>query len=176
MVDAHLHGSHESDPKMNEPHHRSSFLFTWNPDLYPWEKVRQEWTRYLSGQSAYLRWSCGRSTKPRAGDAAYLMRLRSEPYGIIAFGTITSKEPYTSIAEHTGEEQNFVDMQPHLLLDPTRDALFDPRILNVDYNWTPQSSGVLIREDAAAALSTAILQLIDQQPITFLDKSLGGQR
>ena len=137
------------------------FLLTWNPKLFPWEKVRKEWDDYLNGDTEYLSWSCSNTKRIRYGDRVYLMRVGVEPKGIIGVGDVVSERPYRDYAEHNQQEQNYIDLKPFLLRDPDLQGVIDPRFLDTDYNWTPMGSGVEIPGDVAEELSSLILEIND---------------
>lgn len=92
----------------------------------------------------------------------YLMRLGVEPKGIIGSG-VSTREPFEAphwdpARASAGVMANYTEISFDVLLDPDRVAPFDPResltAIIRDWNWTPQSSGIEIPANVAAALAT----------------------
>lgn len=111
-----------------------------------------------SGQPS--RWST-RNGHVRAGDRVYLMRVGQPPKGIAASGFVVGS-PY--MAAHwngePGKTKQYVDVTWDRAFDIDSDPPFplsDLEQLAPEYDWTPQSSGVVIPPQIAARLEAAWL-------------------
>ncbi len=134
---------------------QNTFLFAWNPDNWVWKDLEQNIEELNNTGKLTLKWSCISHTKVRPGDRAFLVRLGIAPKGIIGSGTVIS-EPFLS--PHWGEKNKDV---PRVLIE--FDILLDANnesVLPLDYiknkipsqNWTPQSSGISIKNEVIDAL------------------------
>jgi 5-methylcytosine-specific restriction enzyme B len=106
-----------------------------------------------------MQWRCA-SSKPKEGDAAYLMRTGVAPRGIVAAGIVV-RAPfegphYDSARANAGEMANFVEVQFSGVRDTARDEIISREVLAQRFphqEWSPQGSGIQI--DSAAALALA---------------------
>lgn len=68
-----------------------TFLLTWNPDRWQWHDVEEVRAAVSAGTSSAQRaWSTGRRTDIRTGERLFLLRLGSEPRGIVGSGHAAS--------------------------------------------------------------------------------------
>jgi 5-methylcytosine-specific restriction protein A len=116
-------------------------------------------------------WSCRSHKSIRPGDRAFLARVGSTPRGIFASGKVVS-EPFLS--QHWSVEDKDV---PRVLIE--FDTLLNPEkepILTVDnldkgnllkQNWTPQSSGISIKSEAADELEEEWFEFLRTQNIRY---------
>ncbi|WP_019022267.1 McrB family protein [Thioalkalivibrio sp. ALE23] len=137
------------------------WLLAWNPHKWPWDELLDDRLRVVKGESVTKRWSTA-SGQVGEGDTAYIMRLGTEPRGLIAQGNIASA-PYEG--EHwdperakQGEKAQFVDITLTDLRDPKADDILPlDRLeseINTDQQWTPQQSGIEIKPAAAKQVGT----------------------
>ena len=124
-----------------------TFLYTWNPDNWPWVDQADAIRRVNDAEPYELYWSCG-SKKKEIGDCFLLMRLGVEPKGIIGCGYISSR-PFTmphwdSAKRAAGKTAVRTDLLFKALAD--RPLIGHKELLRrfPDYNWTPQMSGMLV--------------------------------
>lgn len=71
----------------------AAFLFSWNPEKYPWKSLRKDIVRirrkgFLTGW-----WSCGNRTDLPKGSEFFLIRLGPALKGLVGRG-VTASEPY----------------------------------------------------------------------------------
>ena len=136
----------------------SSWLLSWNPSRWNWDKLAADRATTISGDKADNRWRCS-SSKPREGDRVFLIRTGSPPKGVVAVGKVT-RAPYE--AEHweqaradAGETTRFVDVAFDSVRDATKDEIVPLEQLQSNepgQEWNPQSSGIEIKAKAARSL------------------------
>jgi len=132
----------------------NTYLLEWNPEYYPWDKVKAGMEESRQSGSAAIRWDVGDNKNHRPGDRAFMMRVQSS-HGIIGAGWITS---LPEVGPHwrqdkAGDTYTFVMVVfDHLVAQPliTLDELNHPPFTG--YWWTPPQSGRLIPEPFATVL------------------------
>ena len=138
----------------------NSFLFAWNPNR--WERTDLNDCIDQLENVGYVerRWSCGNSKSIKKGDRVFLMRLNEEPRGIMGSGF--AKSSYY-VAPHwdgtKGKTSNYIDIEFDILINPSKDVLFDKSLLNnIDpenvQQWFPQQSGISIKAEVIEALES----------------------
>src|SRR5664280_1078612 len=150
----------------------STFLLTWNPDKWFWDPSDQLATikQTSSGLSVKDQWSTGSRKKgiTPGKDRFFLLRLGSEPRGIIGTGLITSpvfQGPHWD-PNRPGEIANYVKVTWDVLLeddDLLPLALVRSQIARKD-DWEPQGGGVLLEPPADVALETLWASHLRQAP------------
>jgi len=148
-----------------------TWLFTWNPESWPWESMADDRAKTHAGSTVTHRWACtNRSVK--TGDKAYMKKVGKPPRGIMAVGNIVTE---TYEAPHWEEKSAaegkiiwYVDIAFSRIQDPlskdpyiTQDDL--KKIASDKQDWSPQSSGIEIKPRSAGVLET------------LWDKVIGGQ-
>ena len=157
---------------------QNSYLFVWNPNKWhQWTDPNNE--PYIEKNIEELKntgkvtlmWSCRSHKSIRPGDRAFLARVGSTPRGIFASGKVVS-EPFLS--QHWSGEDKDV---PRVLIE--FDTLLNPEkepILTVDnldkgnlskQTWTPQSSGISIKPEAADELEEEWFEFLRTQNIRY---------
>jgi 5-methylcytosine-specific restriction protein B len=139
----------------------NSWLLSWNPENWQWQTLAADRAATAKGQTVIMSWSCA-STKPKEGDAAFLMKTGTPPRGIVAVGTIV-KGPfenthYDAAKAAAGEVANFVEVGFTAVRDAARDTIVDREALverHPTQVWSPQASGISV--DTAAARTVANL-------------------
>lgn len=155
-----------------------TYLFTWNPKKWPWEDLALRANESAIGKIVFEPWSCTVNFKQiRKNDRAFLIKLgRQKPQGIIASGWTTS-EPY--LYRHyneekaaRGEKTYFADCEWERLLNPDVD---EPLLLAelkkgklASMNWTPQSSGVKIRNEIVVELEAKWAAHVGRTPLAIV--------
>lgn len=143
---------------------QNSFLLTWNPNKYIWHDFQQQWEAVQVGHRVEERWSCGNSKKLQIGDRVFLMVLGQQKFhGIIASGVVTqgSFEDVTWNPESSRHTSRYVMFEYDALLHPEYYDLFNPHIINDTYNWTPQTSGLIITDNVAEQLNQHWREYLD---------------
>ncbi|MFA0531598.1 McrB family protein [Vibrio breoganii] len=133
----------------------SVYLLTWNPKHFSTggEGSKSGTLEYTHGQE--VRWSC-HSQQPNIGDTVYLIRVGIEPRGIVAKGVV-SKESY--LAEHwsdASKQKRYIDFKLEGLRSNCEQGLLPMMLLQgamPDQKWSPQTSGIEIRQEYCETLS-----------------------
>ena len=138
-----------------------TYLITWNP---------QKWNRWPGGYASVV--SQVNSGKPyieswtfsnsevKPGDICYLVRLGDDPRGIIAKGIVKSKKykaPHYDLDRAAkGETTDHVDVEFSEMIDYQTDNFIpwsDLAELFPEQMWTPQSSGIAIKDEYTSDLN-----------------------
>lgn len=153
-----------------------SYIYTWNPNKWHWDDLAEAICRINSEETYVTRWSCGNTKKIEKGDRFFLMRLGSEPKGIMGCGTILS-QPYEH--EHwdnelatTGKTALRTDLAFEVLSDQPLIELEELQERYPDINWTPHSSGTSIPSATAGQLA---LLLSQHAKVPFAQTPSGAQ-
>jgi len=130
----------------------SSYLFGWNPDIWPWNEMAQDRSNVIASQTVTYDWQCANS-HAQPGDLAWIMRYGSgiTAKGIVAKGIITSV-PFP--AHHPTVPQK---MTPHVTIKITeiRPEVVPFSALEHAYSaqtWNPRQSGIQIKSEAVLRL------------------------
>lgn len=134
----------------------NTYLFTWNPRKFSWDDFQQDWENVYSGNRPRFEWSCGNTKRIAVGDRVFMMRLgwQEKVKGLMLSGWVTV-EPMED--KHWDENRGssmalYLEIEPDILLHHNIDILFDPTTLQMNYDWYPQRSGVLIPADISELL------------------------
>src|SRR5687767_8636905 len=129
----------------------NTYLFIWNPQRWDWYYIEESIKEVRQTGKTEERWSCGNTKSIRAGDRFFLMKLGTEPKGIIAAGYVKSN---IFLAKHwsgSNKEMNCVLLDFDVLLNPDKEPILSLETLNagglVKQMWTPQASGISIRPE-----------------------------
>ena len=136
----------------------ATYLLAWNPKRYVWAQLDDIIAQVQAKGSAPDRWSCGLVRNIEPGSRFFLIRLGSEPRGIVGTGEILSapnEEPHWSAERaKAGETTRGVDILfenlqwlPRVGRDELDEAPF------ADMKWDTQMSGIRIPDEIASALS-----------------------
>ena len=128
-----------------------TYLFVWNPKRWVWDTLEQDIEQIdLTGKISQ-RWSCGNNKSIQPGDRIFLVKLGTEPNGIIGSGFARTE----AFAERhwSGENKKafYIDIDFEILLNPEKEPILTIDILKMgklsEQNWTPQASGISIRPE-----------------------------
>lgn len=124
---------------------QNTFLFSWNPNHWDWDDIDDNIEELNTEGTLTIAWSCQSHKKIKVGDRAFIVRLGTEPKGIMASGYITSHSYLgTNIKE---EEAYCVDIEFEYILNPRNAPLLSLETLRSkmpNQHWTPQASGTAI--------------------------------
>jgi 5-methylcytosine-specific restriction enzyme A len=129
-----------------------SFLLNWNPKTWDWATLDDEIQEVTLYGSLIRPWRC-LSKQVQVGDRMFLVRLGIEPKGVFGSGYAASQ----SYLDEDGI--NCVDIQIDFLINPIANP---ERLLTLnslkenmpDQHWTPEGSGIRIRESVIEKLET----------------------
>lgn len=138
------------------------FLITWNP--YKWNRWPGGYASIVkqvnSGKSYTESWTFSNS-EVKVGDTCYLMRLGEEPRGIVAKGVVKSgiyQAPHYDLERaRNGETTDHVDVEFTEMIDYESDDFLRWEDLKAQFPqqmWTPQSSGIIVRDKVVSELKT----------------------
>lgn len=139
-----------------------TYLIVWNPKRWTWENLEESVEQVDLKGKCEIRWSCGKTKSIKPGDRIFLVKVGTEPKGIIGAG-FTKTIPYTN--RHWGNENSdslYIDIDLEVLLNPFKEPILELNILKTgrlsEQMWTPQSSGISVRPE-----------LVDELEATWLD-------
>jgi Domain of unknown function (DUF6438) len=173
----------------------STFLLTWNPSKhFRWENLQTEIEEVESGFHQGTSWSCGVTRRIVEGDRVFLMRLGDEPRGMVGSGRVERydlsgaarrvypgsavyeapyREDQSDQARHTRKTALYVDVRWEALLDPGLGTLPLSWLEGLNEGlprekrqiWTPQNSGITVREGVVAALEAGWAEFLASREI-----------
>jgi 5-methylcytosine-specific restriction protein A len=137
-----------------------TFLLTWNPNRWPWFDLAKEANEIAAGKTVIGRWSCGNTKYIQKGDRVFLVRLGSEPKGIVGSGWVVKlphlDKHWSAEKSSDGKEGLFIEFEWERLINSNIDLPLSlsklPKGKLGQRSWTPQSSGTQIQNDLAAEL------------------------
>lgn len=136
-----------------------TILLAWNPERFPWGDLRAELEKVKRDGRATDRWSVGNRRYLESGARFFLIRLGSEPRGIVGSGWTTSPPfdaPHWDLRRaEQGGIARYVDILFDTLAESpliTMDDLNNPPLS--DMHWPIQMSGVEIPVHVAVKLET----------------------
>ena len=148
----------------------NTFLFVWNPKRWTWNNIEDDVERVDKTGKIKERWSCGNTKSIQVGDRIFLIKVGTEPKGIIASGFATTT-PY--LERHwSGDNRQayYIDIEFEVLLNPEKEPILTIDLLNSgnlakQYSWTPQASGITVRHDIVEELEAVWFDFINTQQI-----------
>lgn len=147
----------------------NTYLFVWNPNRWTWDTIENDIEQVdLTGKCSQ-RWSCGNTKSIRPGDRIFLLKLGTEPKGLIAAGFATTS-PFSG-KHWSGENKEalYVDVDFEVLLNPDREPILTINILSKGnlskQNWRPQASGISIRPELIDDLEAVWFDFLTTQKI-----------
>ncbi len=147
-----------------------TYLFVWNPKRWTWDTIEDDIEQVDKTGKTKLRWSCGNTKSIQIGDRIFLVKLGTEPKGIIAAGfAMTTPFP----EKHwSGENRQglFIQIDFEVLLNPEKEPILTIDILKTgnlskQYSWTPQASGITVRPDIVDELEAVWFDFLNTQKI-----------
>lgn len=133
-----------------------TYLFAWNPKRWTWDDLDEQVERVGVIGQADDRWSTGNTKDLPAGSRFFLIRLGTEPKGIMGSGFTLSAPhsgPHWDLNRASGAEALYADIRFEFL---SRDVLVPWEELQQSpfsaFSWGIQSSGIRIPEPLAEAL------------------------
>lgn len=133
-----------------------TYLFAWNPKRSQWDDLDEQVERVVVIGQADDSWSTGNTKNLPAGSRFFLIRLRTEPKGIIGSGlTLTSpySAPHWDVNQPAGAEALYADIMFDFL---SRDVLVTWAELQKRpfsaFHWGIRASGARVPEPVAEAL------------------------
>ena len=127
----------------------NTYLFLWNPKKWSWKTLEQDIEQIdLTGRCSE-RWSCGNTKSIQSGDRIFLLKVGTEPKGIVAAGFATSTPFYDRHWSGENRETLYIDVDFEVLLNADREPILTTEILKTGIlakqNWKPMGSGSSIK-------------------------------
>lgn len=155
----------------------NTYLLTWNPTRWDWESLAADALQSRLGDMVEMRWSCGNTKRIVVDDRVFLIRLRSEPRGIVAAGWARSAPVLDAHWEgaraEEGEQALYVDTDFECILDVVNELplpLDELQRALPEFHWTPQASGHQIPSDIASQLEATWAAHVGRPPATLRDE------
>ena len=137
----------------------ATYLFAWNPRLWPWPELPRLSKGIARRGFADIEWSSGRARKIEPGSRAFMLRLGVPPKGVIGSG-VTISAPEAAL--HWRPEKASAGTLTHYLRLRLETLVETPVITFDDlavppfsrYRWGIRQSGTYLPETLAEALET----------------------
>lgn len=124
----------------------NTYLFTWNPDKFPWAK-QKEMIAKLPNEKPIHQWKTTRINNIGINDTFLLMKLGAIPKhkkGIVGIGKISSNVYKDKDVIKNIEQVNFIDLEFSNLSESPLISLTDLEKIDPNMNWTPESNGIFV--------------------------------
>jgi 5-methylcytosine-specific restriction protein A len=134
-----------------------TFLLSWNPTQWSWDYLHDSIAQVAQHGYSDDHWSCGNRRDIDIGDRFYLIRLGSDPRGIVASGYVTS----AAYDDAHWDKQRAANGDTSIYVKVRFDAIAEEPIIPITeldqpplntFHWHTQSSGILIPNDIADAI------------------------
>ncbi|WP_305421173.1 McrB family protein [Photobacterium leiognathi] len=133
----------------------SVYLLTWNPKHFSTGGDGSESGSLNYHEGEIVRWSC-HSQQPKLGDTVYLIRVGVEPRGIVAKGIVSQESYLTDHWSDASKQKRYIDFKLESQRSSCERGLLPMMLLQgamPDQKWSPQTSGIEIRNDYRETLS-----------------------
>ena len=133
-----------------------TYLLVWNPKRWSWDHIEKNIEEVNKFGWCSENWSCGNNKSIEPGDRVFLIKVGTEPKGIVGAGTVMTS-PYEG-KHWSGENKEtlYIDIEFEALLNPEKEPILTLDILQVGkiakQHWTPQSSGISIQPELVEEL------------------------
>lgn len=147
----------------------NTYLFLWNPKKWDWTTLEQDIEQVdLTGRCSQ-RWSCGNTKSIQTGDRIFLLKVGTEPKGIIAAGFATSTPFYERHWSGENKDTLYIDVDFEVLLNPDKEPILTVDILKAGnlakQNWRPMGSGNSIKPELVDELEAVWFDFLTTQKI-----------
>ncbi len=148
----------------------STYLFVWNPKRWAWDDIEQNIRQIDKTGKCSERWSCGDTKSIKPGDRIFLVKVGTEPKGIIAAGFATTTPFPERHWSGENKEAFYIDIDFEVLLNPDEEPILTLQILKTGnltaQNWTPQASGISIKPELVDELEAVWFDFLITQKIS----------
>jgi 5-methylcytosine-specific restriction protein A len=136
-----------------------TYVLTWNPKRWKWSSLDADVAAVACGrQAAENTWSTGNTRSIEPGDRLFLLKLGTDPRGIMGSGVAESRpteEPHWDEAKRaSGATALRVRVRFDRLVAP--DSVLEVEFLRANglgaFHWSPQASGISMQDDLALRL------------------------
>jgi 5-methylcytosine-specific restriction enzyme A len=139
----------------------ATYLLTWNPARYKWGALSEELSEMRVAGRVEKTWSVGNSKRICGGDRFFMIRLGSEPRGIVGAGTFTSApfedRHWDRSRAQKGDTARYASIEFDCLSEM---PIVDMKTLTTSpydkMHWSSQTSGISVPEGIAMRLEREI--------------------
>ena len=136
-----------------------ALLLSWNPENPDWN-YKEAYLKVKNGEKSEMVWRTSRKNGVEEKTEVFLLKIGTEePKGIIAHGYII-EEPYLENGIH------YVDVEFDKILDYENEEILKQEDLMLKFpeqKWSPQASGIEIKETVAPELREMWNKLINRE-------------
>ena len=155
--------------QFNSTSKNHTFLLVWNPKHWTWDNIEDSIEQVdLTGKCSE-RWSCGNNKSIVPGDRIFLIKIGTEPKGIVGAGFATTTSFTDRHWSGENKEAFYIDIDFEVLLNPDKEPILTLEILKTDklstQNWTPQASGISVRPELVDELEAVWFDFLTTQNI-----------
>ena len=149
----------------------NTFLFVWNPKRWTWTDIEDNIKEVDATGKCAQRWSCGNTKSIKPGDRIFLVKVGTEPKGLVGAGFATT-EPFAD-RHWSGENKEafYIDIDFEVLLNPEKEPILTVDILKTDklagQTWIPQASGISIKPELVDELEAVWFDFLTTQKIRY---------
>jgi len=155
-----------------------TYLLAWNPKRWDWKTLADDCETVARGGNARQPWSCGNSKGIAVGSHFFLVRLGSDPKGIVGAGRIASS-PYEDLhwdpaREKLGDKTLYVDVDfESLSQNPLIGwaELQNPPLAG--FPWATQMSGIRILPPYVQELERLLSLTLGSREIAIAEEISG---
>ncbi|MBX2983347.1 MAG: hypothetical protein KF843_11790, partial [Flavobacteriales bacterium] len=112
---------------------------------------------------------CGNTKSIQPGDRIFLLKVGTEPKGIIAAGFSTSTPFYEKHWSGENKDTLYIDVDFEVLLNPDQEPILTVDILKTgnlaQQNWRPMASGISVRPELVDELEAVWFDFLTTQKI-----------
>ena len=139
-----------------------ALLLSWNPENLDWN-YKEAYLKVKNGEKYEIDWRTSRKNGVEEKTEVFLIKLGDEePKGIIAHGHVT-EEPYLE------DERYYINVEFDKILDYENEEILKQEDLMLKFpeqKWSPQASGIEIKETILPELKEMWSKLINGEEIS----------
>lgn len=132
----------------------NAYLFAWNAIKWPWPDIADSIKEIKQTGITAQPWTCASHRTVKPGDRAFLVKLGSEPKGVMGSGYVSSF-PFQDV-NYSGRQVKRVIVNFDILLNPETERVLPLPDLKqgvmAKQLWSPQASGIAIKPDVLPEL------------------------
>ena len=150
----------------------AAFIYTWNPERWRWADLQEAIYAINNGEDYERLWSCGNTKRIKVGDLFFLVKVGSNPRGVIGCGYVSSEPENYPHWDESKRAAGEITPRTNLLFKVlTNTPIFRTEGLEQRFPeqmWSPQASGISLKEDIADKLLAEIHKnkAINFKPLT----------
>lgn len=145
-----------------------TWLISWNESKWTWKNYDEICENTSNGEKIVESWTFA-NTHVKQGDRIFLMKVGQNPKGIVASG-YAKTEIYISDSFDLSKKTNHIDVEFDRILNYKNDTILEQLELKEVFpnqEWSPQSSGIQIKDEYASKLEELWIQKTDMTNSIF---------